>query len=50
MKVGNDKCSMACEGDGRQLCGGSGTLSVYQKGTGARKEKREKKFGRRGFH
>jgi hypothetical protein len=50
MKVGNDKCNMACEGDGSQLCGGSGTLSVYKKGTSARKEKREWKFGRRGFH
>jgi hypothetical protein len=50
MKVGNDECNMACKGDGRQLCGGSGTLSVYKKGTGARKEKRERKFGRRGFH
>lgn len=49
-KVGNDKCSMACEGDSTQLCGGGLTLSVYSKGTSAWKEKRGKQFGRRGLY
>lgn len=29
--VPEDKCNMACEGDGTQTCGGSLTLSVYSK-------------------
>jgi WSC domain len=49
-KVGDDKCNMACEGDGTQLCGGGLTLTVYTKGgSGAWKEKRERRsehFGR----
>jgi hypothetical protein len=55
-KVGDDKCSMACEGDRAQLCGGSLTLSVYSKGTSAWKGKRGgtgmtgRRVGRRGLY
>ncbi|KAL7946252.1 COOH terminal WSC domain-containing protein [Trichoderma barbatum] len=33
-KIADSQCSMACEGDSKQLCGGSWAISVYSK-TGA---------------
>jgi hypothetical protein len=39
-KVGEDRCSMACTGDARGVCGGAGTLSVWSKGAGGGMAKR----------
>jgi hypothetical protein len=40
----DDKCSMKCEGDANETCGGSLALSVYSTGTSKRRHARHMKY------